>query len=168
MNFSTSTLFLLSTAVSAAKGFVTPSVFATVGSSPTRRENDSRGRLLLGIELDDTIILHLLYSAIIHSSALRAINNLTSTSYHTRQSIKQYSLSGTATAVERETFQRSLLAAKLANDKVGGLKKAGEDAPPVSLGWDSHNYVGDGEWRADATRVEEVVVASFGLGRDES
>jgi hypothetical protein len=86
MNFSTSTLFLLSTAVSAAKGFVTPSVFATVGSSPT-------------------------------------------------------SLSGTATAVERETFQRSLLAAKLANDKVGGLKKAGEDAPPVSLGWDSHNYV---------------------------
>ncbi len=106
-----------------------------------RRENDSRGRLLLGIELDDTIILHLLYSAIIHSSALRAINNLTSTSYHTRQSIKQYSLSGTATAVERETFQRSLLAAKLANDKVGGLKKAGEDAPPVSLGWDSHNYV---------------------------
>jgi hypothetical protein len=102
-------------------------------------------RTILGddcyLELSWTTLSFCIFYPIIHSSALRAINNLTSTSYHTRQSIKQYSLSGTATAVERETFQRSLLAAKLANDKVGGLKKAGEDAPPVSLGWDSHNYV---------------------------
>lgn len=47
------------------------------------------------------------------------------------------SLAGTATA-ESEVFQRSLLAASLANSKKNGLKKAGNDAPPVNIGWDSH------------------------------
>lgn len=47
------------------------------------------------------------------------------------------SLAGTATA-ESEVFQRSLLAASLANSKKNGLKKAGKDAPPVNIGWDSH------------------------------
>ncbi len=47
------------------------------------------------------------------------------------------SLQGTAT-VEGETFQRSLLAAQLANTNKG--KKA-VDAPPVNIGWDSHKPV---------------------------
>ena len=47
------------------------------------------------------------------------------------------SLQGTASPVEKETFQRSLLSAQLANNG----KKAGEDAPPVQLGWDSHQAV---------------------------
>jgi hypothetical protein len=49
----------------------------------------------------------------------------------------QNSLAGTATA-ESEVFQRSLLAASIANSKKNGLKKAGQDAPPVNIGWDSH------------------------------
>ena len=50
-----------------------------------------------------------------------------------------FSLSSTATK-DNETFQRSLLAAKIANDKKMG-KKAGRDAPPVNIGWDSHKPV---------------------------
>ena len=51
------------------------------------------------------------------------------------------SLDGTASpTLEKETFQRSLLAAQLANSKTNG-KKAGEDAPPVNIGWDSHKPV---------------------------
>jgi hypothetical protein len=50
------------------------------------------------------------------------------------------SLKGTASPiVEKESFQRSLLAAQLANKKTNG-KKA-EDAPPVNIGWDSHKPV---------------------------
>ena len=50
------------------------------------------------------------------------------------------SLKGTASpTVEKESFQRSLLAAQLANRKTNG-KKA-EDAPPVNIGWDSHKPV---------------------------
>jgi hypothetical protein len=30
---------------------------------------------------------------------------------------------------------------KVDEDKKGGGKKAGEDAPPVNIGWDSHNAV---------------------------
>ena len=50
-----------------------------------------------------------------------------------------HSLEGTAT-VEGETFQRSLLAAQLANTAKNG-KKASADAPPVNIGWDSHKPV---------------------------
>ena len=49
------------------------------------------------------------------------------------------SLQGTASpTVEKESFQRSLLAAQLANKSNG--KKA-VDAPPVNIGWDSHQAV---------------------------
>jgi hypothetical protein len=47
----------------------------------------------------------------------------------------------TAEKSSSDTFQRSLLAAQLANSKKNGLKKAGADAPPVNIGWDSHNPV---------------------------
>ena len=47
-----------------------------------------------------------------------------------------------STAEKSDTFQRSLLAAQLANSsKKNGLKKAGADAPPVNIGWDSHEPV---------------------------
>ena len=50
------------------------------------------------------------------------------------------SLEGTASpTLEKETFQRSLLAAQLANSSKNG-KRAG-DAPPVNIGWDSHKPV---------------------------
>ena len=56
------------------------------------------------------------------------------------------SLDGTASpTLEKETFQRSLLAAQLANSKTNG-KKAGEDAPPVNIGWDSHKPVVSMSW----------------------
>merc|ERR1719343_1014334 len=49
------------------------------------------------------------------------------------------SLEGTASPLmEKETFQRSLLAAQLANTN---KKKAGSDAPPVNIGWNSHKPV---------------------------
>jgi len=48
-----------------------------------------------------------------------------------------YSLEGTASPEVAETFQRSLLAAQLAN-KNG---KVAKDAPPVNIGWDSHKPV---------------------------
>lgn len=49
------------------------------------------------------------------------------------------SLQGTTSpTVEKESFQRSLLAAQLANKSNG--KKA-VDAPPVNIGWDSHQAV---------------------------
>jgi hypothetical protein len=54
--------------------------------------------------------------------------------------IHKISLEGTASpTIEKETFQRSLLAAQLANKKTNG-KKA-ENAPPVNIGWDSHKPV---------------------------
>ena len=49
--------------------------------------------------------------------------------------------SATAEKTTNDTFQRSLLAAQLANSKKNGLKKAGADAPPVNIGWDSHEPV---------------------------
>ena len=49
-------------------------------------------------------------------------------------------LEGTASpTVEKESFQRSLLAAQLANSKSNGKKAV--DAPPVNIGWDSHKPV---------------------------
>ena len=57
--------------------------------------------------------------------------------------MQKNSLDGTASPTiteDNETFQRSLLAAQLANKKVNG-KKAGTDAPPVNIGWDSHKSV---------------------------
>jgi hypothetical protein len=56
------------------------------------------------------------------------------------QSINQsiISLSGTATA-ENEILHRSLLAARIANDKKNGKKAV--NAPPVNIGWDSHQPV---------------------------
>jgi hypothetical protein len=49
-------------------------------------------------------------------------------------------LEGTAApTVEKESFQRSLLAAQLANSKLNGKKAV--DAPPVNIGWDSHKPV---------------------------
>lgn len=50
---------------------------------------------------------------------------------------KLYSIEGTASPEVAETFQRSLLAAQLAN-KNG---KVAKDAPPVNIGWDSHKPV---------------------------
>mmetsp|Transcript_11683 Transcript_11683/g.28715 ORF Transcript_11683/g.28715 Transcript_11683/m.28715 type:complete len:410 (+) Transcript_11683:235-1464(+) len=51
------------------------------------------------------------------------------------------SLGGTASpTAETETFQRSLLAAQLANAKKNGNKTA-PNAPPVNIGWDSHKPV---------------------------
>jgi len=63
-----------------------------------------------------------------------------------RSTIAAFSrLDGTATPTAEksssDTFQRSLLAAQLANSKKNGLKKAGADAPPVNIGWDSHKPV---------------------------
>ena len=49
--------------------------------------------------------------------------------------------SATVEKTTNDTFQRSLLAAQLANSKKNGLKKAGADAPPVNIGWDSHEPV---------------------------
>ena len=60
-----------------------------------------------------------------------------------KQYIQKNSLDGTSSpsiTEDNETFQRSLLAAQLANKKLNG-KKAGTDAPPVNIGWDSHNPV---------------------------
>ena len=51
---------------------------------------------------------------------------------------QQNSLAGTAT-VENETLHRSLLAARIANDGKNGKKAV--DAPPVNIGWDSHEPV---------------------------
>mmetsp|Transcript_6984 Transcript_6984/g.14212 ORF Transcript_6984/g.14212 Transcript_6984/m.14212 type:complete len:101 (-) Transcript_6984:1563-1865(-) len=55
------------------------------------------------------------------------------------------SLSGTATPVERESFQRSLLSARIANDAAKAAAanngKKAENAPPVTIGWDSHTAV---------------------------
>jgi len=49
-------------------------------------------------------------------------------------------LEGTASpTVEKESFQRSLLTAQLANSKSNGKKAV--DAPPVNIGWDSHKPV---------------------------
>ena len=56
------------------------------------------------------------------------------------QQNKQNSLSGTAT-VENEAVHRSLLAARIANDQSKNGKRAGEDAPPVNIGWNSHEAV---------------------------
>ena len=54
--------------------------------------------------------------------------------------IKNSLLDGTASpTVEKETFQRSLLAAQLANSKSNGKKAV--NAPPVNIGWDSHKPV---------------------------
>lgn len=51
-------------------------------------------------------------------------------------------MEGTASpTLEKETFQRSLLAAQLANKKGVNGKTAGADAPPVNIGWDSHKSV---------------------------
>ena len=48
------------------------------------------------------------------------------------------SLGGTASpTLEKEPFQRSLLAAQLANSKNAGKK----EAPAVNLGWNSHEAV---------------------------
>ena len=55
----------------------------------------------------------------------------------TYKKIYTYSLEGTASPEVAETFQRSLLAAQLAN-KNG---KVAKDAPPVNIGWDSHKPV---------------------------
>ena len=59
---------------------------------------------------------------------------------NTMQQNKQNSLSGTAT-VENEAVHRSLLAARIANDHSKNGKRAGEDAPPVNIGWNSHEAV---------------------------
>ena len=64
-----------------------------------------------------------------------------STHTHTQNENKKQSLQGTAspTLESNETFQRSLLAAQLANGKKNG--KVATDAPPVNIGWDSHKPV---------------------------
>ena len=60
-----------------------------------------------------------------------------------QQQQQNHSLAGTAT-VENEAVHRSLLAARIANDQNkhnSNGKRAGKDAPPVNIGWDSHEAV---------------------------
>lgn len=80
-------------------------------------------------------------ASLIHQ--LQSNKNLHTSSYIIVNNIHNQftnSLAGTAT-VENETFHRSLLAARLANDANKNGKKAGENAPPVNIGWDSHRPV---------------------------
>lgn len=82
-----------------------------------------------------------------NASFLYGHPNLSRSSYSllfkTTSIFNSSSLQGTAT-VEQETFQRSLLSARIANDakkKANGSLKKAENPPPVNIGWDSHTAV---------------------------
>ena len=75
-----------------------------------------------------------------HLSTITNINITKQTPKPKTRCNKTNSLSGTAT-VENEAVHRSLLAARIANDQSKNGKRAGEDAPPVNIGWNSHEAV---------------------------